>query len=145
MAFLTARSPSLIASLICVMVCWLGPFTSSVTERGFPHFSMNVYFSSPCKQGPEKSPNVEARNVTLKGTNDSFNVCDTDHRCTTRTAKQKLTSVCSYTKPALPRYSGLRSSTEFMGMPPQASVSLKRGHELNLLDFKNGDLAQTGH
>lgn len=47
MAFFTARSPSLMASLICVMVCWLGPFTSRVTERGFPHFSMKVYFSSP--------------------------------------------------------------------------------------------------
>lgn len=47
MAFLTALRPSLMASLICVRVCLLGPFTSSVTERGFPHFSMNVYFSSP--------------------------------------------------------------------------------------------------
>lgn len=50
MAFFTARRPSLTASLICVRVCLLGPFTSRVTERGFPHFSMNVYFSSPCKQ-----------------------------------------------------------------------------------------------
>lgn len=32
-----------------------------------------------------------------------------------------------------------------MGMPPQASVSLKRAQELNLFDFKNGDLAKTGH
>lgn len=47
MAFLTARRPSLTASLICVRVCLLGPFTSSVTERGFSHFSMKVYFSSP--------------------------------------------------------------------------------------------------
>lgn len=48
MAFLTALSPSLTASLIWVRVCLLGPFTSRVTDRGFPHFSMNVYFSSPC-------------------------------------------------------------------------------------------------
>lgn len=61
MAFLTARNPSLMASLICVMVCWLGPFTSRVTERGFPHFSMKVYFSSPCKQGQEKWPNTSKR------------------------------------------------------------------------------------
>lgn len=48
MAFLTARSPSLTASLIWVSVCLLGPLMSRVTERGFSHFSMNVYFSSPC-------------------------------------------------------------------------------------------------
>lgn len=47
MAFFTARSPSLTASLIWVSVCLLGPLMSRVTERGFSHFSMKVYFSSP--------------------------------------------------------------------------------------------------
>lgn len=94
MAFLTARNPSLIASLICVMVCWLGPFTSRVTERGFPHFSMNVYFSSPCKQGPEKSPNVEVRDVTLKRANDSFNVCNVQTRHVQPERQSKSSPVC---------------------------------------------------
>lgn len=55
-AFLTARSPSLIASLICVRVCLLGPRINRVTERGLLHFSMKVNFSSPyarSKRTPE--------------------------------------------------------------------------------------------
>mmetsp|Transcript_16300 Transcript_16300/g.25304 ORF Transcript_16300/g.25304 Transcript_16300/m.25304 type:complete len:210 (+) Transcript_16300:233-862(+) len=47
MAFLTARKPSLTASLICSMVCLLGPFTRIVQECGCLHSSTKVYFSSP--------------------------------------------------------------------------------------------------
>lgn len=112
MAFLTARKPSLTASLICVRVCLLGPFTSRVTERGFPHFSMNVYFSSPCKQDWTWL-------TTLP-----------QHRQTGNKSKNRprwtLTSVCSKTSPAYPKHSGVRSSIEFMAMPPQARVSLQR-------------------
>ncbi len=35
-----------------------------------------------------------------------------------------LTSVCSYMSPAWPRFSGVRSSREFIATPPQARVSL---------------------
>lgn len=47
MAFLTARSPSLKASLICIRVCLFGPLTNKVTERGFTQSSIKVNFSSP--------------------------------------------------------------------------------------------------
>ena len=50
MAFFTARNPSWMASLICVSVCLFGPFMRIVTDNGFLHSSINVYFSSPCKQ-----------------------------------------------------------------------------------------------
>lgn len=47
MAFFTALSPSLTASLICAMVCSLGPLIRIVHDVGFLHPSMNVYLSSP--------------------------------------------------------------------------------------------------
>jgi len=53
MAFFTARNPSWMASLICVSVCLFGPFMRMVTDSGFLHSSINVYFSSPCTQSIE--------------------------------------------------------------------------------------------
>lgn len=47
MAFLTARSPSLTASLIRVRVCLFGPLINKVTERGLTQSSIKVNFSSP--------------------------------------------------------------------------------------------------
>lgn len=78
MAFLTARKPSLTASLICVRVCLLGPFTSRVTERGFPHFSMNVYFSSPCKHDQRKL-HLKQMNVKSPGTDRGTRI--STHQC----------------------------------------------------------------
>ena len=49
MPFLTALSPSLMASLICVRVCLFGPLIRSETDIGCWHFSMKVYLLSPCK------------------------------------------------------------------------------------------------
>lgn len=50
MAFLTALSPSLIASLIWVMVWELGPLMTIVTEWGSLQSSTNVNLSSPLKE-----------------------------------------------------------------------------------------------
>ncbi len=47
MTFLTARRPSRQASLICAMVCLLGPLISTVHEKGLATPSTNVYTSSP--------------------------------------------------------------------------------------------------
>lgn len=124
-AFFTARRPSLTASLICVRVCLLGPFTSRVTERGFSHFSMKVYFSSPCKQHSTtllSNLKYADRLWALK------TVCYTF--CKKKKKDNKLetythTSVCSYISPACPRHSGVRSSTEFIAIPPQARTSLQ--------------------
>ena len=53
-AFLTARRPSRMASLIWVMVWLLGPLTRMVTERGFLHSSTKVYLFSPWKHTKRK-------------------------------------------------------------------------------------------
>ena len=66
------------ASLICEIVCLLGPRIRSVTDLGSTQSSTKVNLFSP------------------------------------RTA--------SYTKPALPKTSGVRSSTELQADPPQAKA-----------------------
>ena len=43
-----------------------------------------------------------------------------------------LTSTVSYTRPACPRQSAVRSSTEFIAIPPQARVNLSMFRRLAL-------------
>lgn len=105
-----------------------------------------MYFSSPCREeqsvGIRGRPSHQAderithtpvtgkliRCVDLVGILNGVQMKKNQRRLT-------LTSVCSYTSPACPKHSGVRSSTEFIAIPPQASVSLQPHESIRQVYF----------